>query len=63
MGNPVVHFEINTRNAKRLTRFYADAFGWKVPWNEQMNYGLVDVVTFAVFEDPDGNRIGLVKAE
>ncbi len=28
MGQPVVHFEINTARGAELTRFYADAFGW-----------------------------------
>jgi len=29
MGNPVVHFEIMTKNAAVLREFYADAFGWE----------------------------------
>ncbi len=28
MGQPVVHFEINTASGPELTRFYAGAFGW-----------------------------------
>ena len=28
MGDPVVHFEINTAVAPELTRFYAAAFDW-----------------------------------
>ncbi len=116
MGNPVVHFEINSNNAKSLADFYAQVFGWKTPWGEQMRYALVDtqakgkgigggigvpsqggnlvtfyievadtdtalrkveqlggktvvptttipnVVTFALFSDPEGNVIGLTKA-
>ena len=28
MGNPVVHFEINTARAPDLARFYGEAFDW-----------------------------------
>ncbi len=28
--NPVVHFELPTRNQKRISTFYTDAFGWKM---------------------------------
>ncbi len=27
--NPVVHFELPTRNQKRIAAFYTEAFGWK----------------------------------
>jgi predicted enzyme related to lactoylglutathione lyase len=52
MAAPVVHFEILGRNGPALQRFYRDLFDWKIP----------DMVTFALFTDPDGNLIGLVKA-
>jgi hypothetical protein len=40
MGAPVVHFEINGKDLKVLTKFYSDLFGWQV--HEAMpNYGLV----------------------
>lgn len=112
MGNPVVHFEINARDAKKLHGFYSEVFGWTIDANNPMNYGLVktggegigggigpaqgdpfvtfyiavpdlaaslrkieslggktvvpvteipNMVTFAIFTDPQGNRIGLVK--
>lgn len=115
MGKPVVHFEVTGKDGKRLQKFYADLFGWKVDTNNPMQYGMVDTggkginggiaatqqgspggVTFyvevedldeylrtaerlgaktlmpasqvpngpalAMFADPEGNRIGLVKA-
>lgn len=116
MGNPVVHFEIITPEAKRLHDFYSEAFGWSIDANNPMNYGVVrteagkgidggiglpgggaersltfyievddvdamlkkleslgartimpktdipNMVTMAVFEDPDGNQVGLVAA-
>jgi uncharacterized protein len=30
MANPVVHFEILTKNAERARDFYAKAFGWNI---------------------------------
>jgi hypothetical protein len=116
MGAPVVHWEINASDAKRLHEFYSALFGWNVNASNPMNYGLVntgsktgaqggigqkseqapapnvmfyvavkdlhecltkaeslggrvvmpvtdvpDMVTMAMFADPEGNTIGLVK--
>lgn len=118
MPNPVVHFELVTRDGAAAQTFYSDVFGWKVDASNPMNYGIVDtdseegisggisspeegggeefitfyvqvddpqayldkiekaggrtlipvteipnMMTFAQFEDPQGNRVGLVKAE
>jgi len=41
MGNPVVHFEIGGKNAKKLNDFYAKNFGWKIDANNPMKYGVV----------------------
>jgi len=117
MGAPVVHWEINASDAKRLHDFYSGLFGWKVNADNPMNYGLVNtgsklgaqggigqkdqqnptpnvtfyievedlhthlakaeslggrivmpvteipnMVTMAMFADPEGNTIGLIKA-
>jgi uncharacterized protein len=114
MGNPVVHFEITTKDAEKLAPFYSDIFDWKLAPMEGMPYTSVDTgerptggigeapegypghVTFyvmvedpqqtldaieanggktvqpvmdipggptiALFADPSGNRIGLIKA-
>jgi len=114
MGKPVVHWEVTGKNSKRLQKFYADLFDWKVDANNPMEYGMVDTggkginggiaaaqegpggVTFyvevenleeylrsaermggktvmppsevpggptlAFLADPEGNRIGLIKA-
>lgn len=115
MGKPVVHFEINAKDGKKLQDFYTKLFDWKIDANNPMNYGLVntgdegginggigqtqegglpfvtfyvqvdniqayldkveslggktivpvteipDMVTFALFQDSEGNSIGLVK--
>jgi predicted enzyme related to lactoylglutathione lyase len=42
MGQPVVHWEIASHNAKRLQGFYSGLFGWKVDSNNPMSYGMVD---------------------
>jgi predicted enzyme related to lactoylglutathione lyase len=38
---PVVHWEIQARDAKKLHGFYADLFGWTINANNPMNYGMV----------------------
>ncbi len=113
MGKPVVHWEINAKDAPKLQRFYKELFDWTVDANNPMNYGMVktggkginggigrgekffgvtfyvevedlqeylnmaqrlggkilvpltvvpNAVTFAIFTDPEGNNIGLLKA-
>jgi predicted enzyme related to lactoylglutathione lyase len=42
MPNPVVHFEVIGKDAKKLQDFYAQLFGWKVDANNPMNYGIVE---------------------
>ncbi len=117
MPNPITHFEIVAKDAKKSQEFYKGVFGWDVNANNPMNYGIVDtqtgrginggitgaapgmpamvtvyvevddlqpylnkvqrlggrtlvpptvvpgMVTFALFADPEGNAVGLVKSE
>lgn len=42
MGAPVVHWEINARDAGRVQEFYSKLFDWKVNANNPMHYGLVN---------------------
>ena len=114
MPNPVVHFEIQSNNAKKVQQFFVDLFEWHVDANNPMDYGIVDthagginggigpaqgpnrvtfyvevddlqayldkaerlgaktvmpvtvipnMVTLALFSDPEGNVVGLVKSE
>ncbi|HVT00738.1 MAG TPA: VOC family protein [Patescibacteria group bacterium] len=53
--NPVVHFEMPYKDAKRVSEFYKSAFGWGMePTNEEMgNY------VIALTSDTDEN--GMVK--
>jgi predicted enzyme related to lactoylglutathione lyase len=115
MGAPVVHWEINSRDAQKAYDFYGKLFDWKISQDEANLYGLVDtgvkmginggiskveegansfvtmyvqvedpqayldkavglgatiirpvtempnMITYALFADPDGNTVGIVK--
>jgi uncharacterized protein len=41
MGQPVVHFEIIGKDAKKLQSYYSDLFGWEINADNPMNYGIV----------------------
>jgi predicted enzyme related to lactoylglutathione lyase len=41
MSNPVVHFEVVGKDAKKLGAYYSSLFGWNVDANNPMNYGMV----------------------
>ncbi len=41
MGQPVVHFEIVGKDAKKLQGYYSELFGWEIDSSNPMNYGLV----------------------
>jgi hypothetical protein len=42
MGNPVVHFEVHSKNGAELRTFYAELFGWKLGVVPDGSYALVD---------------------
>lgn len=114
MPNPIVHWEIMGKDAKKTIEFYSKLFNWQIDANNPHNYGMVDTkagginggvggyegdqprvsiyaevddlqaylnsavelggkvlmepteipgaVTMAMFADPDGNTIGLIKS-
>src|SRR6266542_3304020 len=41
MGQPVVHFEVIGKDAKKLQGYYFDLFGWEIDANNPMSYGSV----------------------
>jgi predicted enzyme related to lactoylglutathione lyase len=41
MSRPV-HFEIHASDPERLTKFYAEVFGWKITHMPQFDYWLID---------------------
>ena len=55
MGQPVVHFEINGKDGKRLQRYYSELFGWEINADNPMDYGIVDRVQNL---SPEGIGIG-----
>ena len=42
MADPVIHFEIVSKDADKLHSFYSDVFGWNIDASNPMNYGIVD---------------------
>ena len=49
MGQPVVHFELMSKDPAAVSAFYAKVFGWKVQNHPEANY--------RVFET--GNKLGI----
>jgi predicted enzyme related to lactoylglutathione lyase len=42
MGNPVVHWELWSKDPKNVSGFYATVFDWKIQDMPEMNYAVVD---------------------
>jgi predicted enzyme related to lactoylglutathione lyase len=42
MSNPVVHWEMMSRDPAKVADFYAKTFGWNVKHMPEMNYRLVE---------------------
>lgn len=40
MGNPVVHWELMSKDPVKVSDFYAKTFGWKVTHMPEINYRL-----------------------
>ena len=61
MGNPVVHFELMSKNPAKVSDFYAKTFGWKVKHMPEINYRIVD--TDAKGSAMPGINGGIVKPD
>ena len=75
MGNPVVHWELLSKDPAKLSAFYEKVFAWKIQHRPELNYRIVDtggevlieeqevpgMGRFSLFKDPDGRMIGLWK--
>ena len=61
MGNPVVHFELMSKNPEKLSDFYVKTFGWKVTNMPEINYRIVD--TDAKSSGMPGINGGIVKPD
>ncbi len=42
MGQPVVHWEIQAKDGKKLQDFYTNLFDWKANFEEAMNYSVFE---------------------
>jgi len=42
MGQPVMQWQIVSKNPEALTDFYTTVFGWKVNANNALNYRMID---------------------
>ena len=42
MGNPVVHWELMSKDPAKVSAFYEGIFGWKIQHVPELNYRIVD---------------------
>ena len=42
MGNPVVHWELMSKDPAKLSAFYEQIFGWRVQHRPELNYYIVE---------------------
>ena len=42
MANPVIHFEVAGKDAKKLQKFYGKLFDWKIDANNPLDYGMIE---------------------
>lgn len=56
MADKVTHFEILGKDGKKLQKFYASLFDWKVDADNPMNYGMVSA-------EPGGIGGGIAQAQ
>ena len=42
MGQPVVHFELMSKDPAKVSDFYAKLFGWKIRHMPEINYRIVE---------------------
>lgn len=61
MGNRVVHFEIEAKDKDRASKFYADAFGWKMTQHGKEFGDYITVMTGDP-KEPGGINGGLFQA-
>ena len=41
MPNPMLHWELNTEDAAKAQKFYADLLGWSADADNPISYGLM----------------------
>ena len=66
MANPIIHFEMASKDTKKVQEFYSKLFGWNINADNPMNYGLASTkegelgIDGGFYQTADGNdRPGL----
>ncbi len=67
MGNPVVHWELMSKDPAKVSDFYAKVFDWKINHRPELNYRIEEqevpgMGRFSLFTDPENRMMGLWKA-
>jgi predicted enzyme related to lactoylglutathione lyase len=60
MGNPVVHWELMSKEPQRVAAFYQEVFDWKVEHRPELNYRVVDTLAKGEMKGING---GIVKPD
>lgn len=60
MGDPVVHWELMSKDPAKISEFYARIFGWKVQHHPEFNYRIVDTAAEGEMRGING---GIVKPD
>lgn len=60
MGNPVVHWELMSKEPAKLADFYAKVFDWKVTHHPQLDYRIVETLAE---DEMKGINGGIVKPD
>ncbi|MEP7105971.1 MAG: VOC family protein [Chloroflexota bacterium] len=64
MANPVTHFEVIGKDAKKLHAFYGEVFSWKINADNAMDYGMVsseggEGIGGGIGSSPGGEGVGV----
>jgi predicted enzyme related to lactoylglutathione lyase len=62
MANPIVHWEMASKDAEKTRQFYSSLFGWAIDTNNPQNYGRVQTggeggINGGIAPTDDGNRL------
>jgi predicted enzyme related to lactoylglutathione lyase len=60
MGNPVVHWELMSKEPQQVAAFYQKVFDWNVDYRPELNYRIVDTVAKGEMKGING---GIVKPD
>ena len=58
MGNPVVHWELMSKEPQKVAAFYQKVFDWKVDHHPEINYRIVDTLAKGEMKRPLAGQHG-----